>query len=119
MERRVQENFFWFSTSFCRIIREKFASRNFFLNFPHIICKNVSLFVFYPSERHASPQYIMRKFLTFHSINSGKFPLFHEKRNQSKIRKYLHMFIWGLWGVDSWKNQDKKSSAIVPLDTIL
>jgi hypothetical protein len=53
----------------------------------------------------------MRKVLTFHSINSGKFPLFHEKRSQSEIRKYLHMFIWGLWGVDSWKNQEKKSSA--------
>jgi hypothetical protein len=33
--------------------------------------------------------------------------------------KLENICIWGLWGVDSWKNQDKKSSAIVPLDTIL
>ncbi len=49
----------------------------------------------YTWERHAFPQYIMRKVLTFCSIINGKFPLFHEYL--TKIWKYFVCLSWTYW----------------------
>ncbi len=54
--------------------------------------QKIVTFHVYTWERHAFPQYIMRKVLTFCSIINGKFPLFHEYL--SKIWKYFVCLSW-------------------------